>query len=453
MTIAPASRRTAPARQAAASAAPARTPRHRDSAIDLVRAVCVAGVVLLHAIMVGVTVVDGFPVFENASEGADWITPLSWVLQVMPMFFVIGGFSGYLAHRRMRERGGSAAGFVAGRIHRLLLPAAVVIGFVAVALALLGVAGVPPELIAVAGFRYSQPLWFLGVFLLCQALLPALAAVHERAPLRTIGVLTVAAVSVDILRAASGIDALGFLNLGFVWLALQQLGFFLADGSIDALSRRVRIVAGLAAVAALVLTFIGGVYSADLVANINPPTAALLLVGVAHTSAFSLFRRELEDFSRRPRPAAFTRFVTRRAMTIYLWHMPVLLAMAGASALFAVTTGIALPEPSSVGWWLTRPAWLVVALALTALVAVIFTGVESRAMPAATRSGRRAAAAAVAGSVGVVILLVSGMTVLTACIALILIVVALRLARTRQTLDALPLTPVMPPQRSTSSAA
>ena len=48
-------------------------PAGRDTAIDFLRAVCVAGVVLLHAIMVGVTVVDGSPVFANASEGSWWI--------------------------------------------------------------------------------------------------------------------------------------------------------------------------------------------------------------------------------------------------------------------------------------------------------------------------------------------------------------------------------------------
>jgi hypothetical protein len=71
----------------------------------------------------------------------------------------------------------------------------------------------------------------------------------------------------------------------------------------------------------------GATYSPDLIANINPPTAALLLVGIAHTSLLSLHRERLERFSRRPRVAAFTAFVTVRTMTIYLWHMPIRLYM------------------------------------------------------------------------------------------------------------------------------
>ena len=401
----------------------------RDTGIDFLRALCVVGVVLLHAIMVGVTVTDSGPVFENASDGTWWITPLSWVLQVMPLFFIIGGFSGLIAYRRAKNRGGTASDFVAGRLHRLLRPALFTIGAVGVTLLFLTFAGVPADLIATAGFRYGQPLWFLGVFLLCQALLPLFAAAHERAPFLTIGALAAVSIAVDVLRGASGFDGLGFLNLAFVWMTLQQLGFFFADGSIDSLSRRTRRLAAAGALALLIGTFVAGVYSPDLVANINPPTAALLLVGVVHVALVSLYRDQLEQFSRRPRAAAFTAFISRRTMTIYLWHMPVLLAMAGLSAVGAIVTGIALPELSSVGWWLGRPLWLALALALTAVVAIAFTRFESGAAPEAHRSGRRIALTTLIGLSAVLMLLVFGTSVATASIAVALILLSLRLSR------------------------
>ena len=419
MTTVPAPLIAAPARPRSAS---------RDTGIDFVRALCVLGVVLLHSIMVGVTVSSSGPVFSNASDGTGWIAPLSWVLQVMPLFFVIGGFSGFLAFRRMRERGGTAVEFVAGRLHRLLRPAVFVIGAVGLALAVLTVVGVPADLIATAGFRYGQPLWFLGVFVLCQALLPALVSAHERAPFRTITALALAAVAVDVLRAGTGIDGLGFLNLAFVWMALQQLGFFLADGRIGALRRRVRATAGIAALLVLIATFAFGVYSPDLIANINPPTAALLLVGVVHTSLLSLHRERLEHLSRRPRIAAFTAFVTARTMTIYLWHMPVLLAMAGATAVFALTTGAILPALDSADWWAGRPLWLAAALGLTALVAVAFTRFESHPAPRPTTSTGHLVVGTLSGLVGVVLLLAVGTSVATAMIAVALVVGGLRLA-------------------------
>lgn len=412
-----------------ASSPHASAPRGRDTAIDFLRALCVTGVVLLHAIMVGVTVTDAGPVFENASDGTWWILPVSWALQVMPLFFVIGGFAGFLAHGRGRERGQTDAAFVAARIHRLLRPAVLVIGVAGVLLAALLVAGVPGHLVAIAGFRFAQPLWFLGVFLLCQALLPSLAAAHRRAPVAALGLLAGAAVLVDVVRAHTGADGLGFLNLAFVWLTLQQLGFFLADGTIDALSRRARVAAATTALAALIGAFVTGIYSPDLVANINPPTGALLLVGIVHLTLVSLFRARIARFSRRPIAARFSDFVNRRTMTIYLWHMPMLLAMAGAVALHALATGTVLPEPSSAAWWAGRPVWLLAALVLSALVAVALTRFENRPAPAATGSHRRLALATGTGVGVVALLLVVGTTPVTAGVAVLGLLTALRLAR------------------------
>lgn len=420
MVIAPPLLRSAPIPQRSST---------RDTGIDFVRALCVLGVVLLHSMMVGVTVTASGPVFENASDGTAWIAPLSWILQVMPLFFVIAGFSGFLAYNRLRERGGTPAQFIAGRIHRLLLPAVVTIGIVGAALVMLAAAGVPAELIAVAGFRYAQPLWFLGVFLFCQAMLPVLVEAHRRAPLVTIGALTAASVSVDVIRAANGIDGLGFINLAFVWMTLQQLGFFVADGSIGALSRRTRALAAVTAVAALIFTFVYGIYSPDLIANINPPTAALLLVGIAHTAVLSLFRDHLNRFSRRPAVAAFTGFVTPRTMTIYLWHMPMLLAMAGATAIFSLLSGVALPALNSVEWWLGRPFWLASALAVTTAVVLVFARIEAQPTPKAAAPLRHVVVATAAGLIAVVTLLVLGTTPLTASVAVALAILALHLAQ------------------------
>ncbi|MBD3940839.1 acyltransferase [Microbacterium sp. NEAU-LLC] len=415
----------------ARAALAASTPRSgsRDRAVDLVRAACIAGVVMLHAMMVGVAVTGGVPSFVNASDGTWWVVPLSWVLQVMPLFFVIGGFSAATAYRRARERGGDAVGFVAGRVQRLLRPAIVTIGIVGLLLALLASAGVPADLVALAGFRFGQPLWFLGVFLVCQALVPALLRLHERAPYATIAALTIAATGVDVARMQSGIDGLGFLNLAFVWLALQQLGFFLADGRIDALSRRARTIAAIGAVAALAASFVSGIHSPDLVANINPPTTALLLVGVVHTALFSLLREPIARFADRPVVRRVTDFVTPRAMTVYLWHMPVLLGLAGLTAASALWTGMPLPAVDSGLWWLTRPAWLALALAVTAAVVVVAARVEAMTPPPLTSSGRRAGLGVLAGTAAVAMLLVAGTTVITATIAVALLAGALRLAR------------------------
>lgn len=413
-----------------ASAAPSGGARDRaalrDPGIDLVRALCVVGVVVLHALMVGVTVHDGSPVFSNASTGAWWIVPVSWALQVMPLFFVIAGFSGLLSYRRHRVRGGSDAAFVAARVQRLLRPALLAVAVVGAALAIMLQIGVPAAFVEVAGYRYGQPLWFLAVFLGCQALLPILVRLHERTPLRTIGALATCAVTVDVLRTATGVEAIGYLNLAFVWIALQQLGFFLADGTFDAMTRRIRVMLTASAVTVLIVSWVLGIFSPDLIANINPPTSALLLVGVAHTSLLSLFRNRVTAFSRRPLPTRITSFVTPRTMTIYLWHMPVLLAMAGVSAVIARQTGIALPALGGAEWWGWRPLWLLVTLMLTALVARAFEGAERKAATTQAPSAAAATAAVLLGVGGTVGLLVLGTSPLTAAGAFASYVLALR---------------------------
>lgn len=118
--------------------------------------------------------------------------------------------------------------------------------------------------------------------------------------------------------------------------------------------------------------------------------------------------------------AAFTAFVSQRTMTIYLWHMPVLLALAGVLALFAQQTGGALSAPGGAEWWLTRPAWVAVAVALTALLSVPLARIEASRVRHGSVRADRAAAGVVLGVAGVVVLLAAGTTPVTAAITSVL---------------------------------
>ncbi|MGB3373648.1 MAG: acyltransferase [Microbacterium sp.] len=398
----------------------------RDSAVDFVRALAIAGVVILHSLMVGVTLSPDGPVFANAGDIGGWIVPVSWVMQVMPMFFVVGGFAGITALRAQRRRGARDSAFVVSRVRRLLIPAIASVGTAGVLLALLSDAGLDPELVDMAGFRYGQPLWFLGVFLVLQAVLPAMARLHQRAPLRTLAALAAVSFVVDIARGISGSDGIGYLNLLFVWLTMQQLGFLLADGRIDALSSRTRVTAAAVALGLLLVSFGTGFHSPDLIANTNPPTTALLLVGVIHTAAFSLFKQQLTTFAGCRPVAAFTGFMSARAMTVYLWHMPVLLTLAGLTALSGIVMGDQLPVPTSGEWWLSRPLWLVCTLGATALLTLPLSRLERITAPTDTTPAR-AAVAVLFGAAAVVVLLVAGTSPLTATIAIASWLLALRI--------------------------
>ncbi|MFJ8895516.1 acyltransferase [Leifsonia sp. NPDC102414] len=417
----------------------------RDAAVDIARAGCLVVVVLLHALMVGVSVSGGAPVLQNALDGWPGLAPLTWLAQVMPLFFVLGGFSSFLHWSGMRDRGTAPAAYLAGRMRRLLLPAVAAIAASAVALSVLTLCGVPSSMVATAGFRLSQPLWFLGVYLLCTAAVPLMVAAHLRFPIRTVAVLAALAVGVDIVRASTGLTAIGFANLLFVWLLVQQLGFWLADGTVASLSRRTRGAIAVGALGTLVVLAATGVYSFDLLANLNPPTFALVLLGVAQLSVFDLARPALRLLAGTRMLATVVRAINARAMTIYSWHMLVLIALAGVLLL----SGMPLPQPRTADWWATRGLWLaVVAVAVTAVVAVagrleagrVQSGqrtarVPSRAVGAAlVDDGRWAGAPRVwlsvaSGAGGVLVVLLAGSAVAGWVIGCALVACAIVLAR------------------------
>lgn len=423
MTVLTSAPRTSPA-QPAASGSPAGV---RDRSVDLLRAASLVLVVLLHAMMVGVSLTESGPVFSNALE-TDWFAPVSWFVQMMPLFFIAGGFTGYLSWRRARGRGQTASRFVASRLHRLMWPFAAAMSVIGAGLLALTAAGVPADIVATAGFRISQPLWFLGVFVLVQSLVPLLATAHARYPKRTLAVLIGGVVLSDGGRLLTGIDGIGFLGLATVWLLVQQLGFWLADGTIGALSVRKRIAMAAVTMAALLGVTLAGPYSPDMYVNLNPPTAALALLGVVHVLLFSVAQPALRRLAGRPRVSAAVDAIGSRAMTAYLWHMPVLVGLAGVLVLFAWTTGAGLPEPGSAEWWASRPVWLLAAFVAVGLTTWAAGRFEHRVQPAQSATGRNVAAGAVTGVASVAVVFVLGLSVPVALLSVALAVASVRLA-------------------------
>ena len=64
-------------------------------------------------------------------------------------------------------------------------------------------------------------------------------------------------------------------------------------------------------------------------------------------------------------------------MTIYLWHMTILVMVLGLSYL-ADGAGFTL-DPGSASWWLSRPLWLLVLLLLLLPVAFLVSPLERQA--------------------------------------------------------------------------
>src|ERR1700722_5577331 len=148
------------------------TPATRDRAIDVIRIVSLVGVVVGHTIMATSTLRDGVFIWTNLLTASPVFQALTWVFQVMPLFF----FAGAAACIDSWAPGTSWGNWLMRRCTRLYRPVFYYLAFWLVALALLST--VLPEHVyePVAGISI-QLLWFLGAYVLVLSTVPLLARI------------------------------------------------------------------------------------------------------------------------------------------------------------------------------------------------------------------------------------------------------------------------------------
>ncbi|MFD3643777.1 acyltransferase family protein [Streptomyces griseus] len=361
------------------------TPATRDRYVDLLRVASLGAVVLGHWLMAAVTP-DGV---GNLLAVVPALQPLTWLLQVMPVFFFVGGFSHALSYRsllRKRPEGSEDSvysAFLRARLQRLLRPTTVFVlvwGAAALLVQLLGGGG---GLTGVTLRMVTQPLWFIGIYLAMVAFTPPLLRLHERYGWGAFAGLAGAAVAVDVLRFAAGVPYVEFLNFAFVWLAVHQLGFLRADGRVD--PRRAALLAGGGLVTAAALVALGpyplsmvGV-PGEKVSNMAPPTLALLAHGLWLVGAVELLRAPAARLLERPRVWRTVVAANGVAMTAFLWHLTAMFGVYGA----LLALDVELPAPASAAWWAQVPLRIALAAALTAALVAAFRTFERPAAPTA----------------------------------------------------------------------
>jgi hypothetical protein len=148
---------------------------------------------------------------------------ITWVLQVMPVFLFIRGYTHRLAFDNY-ERGTSRR-FLKRRSKRLLVPAlslvAIWIGLDFIIKATLDAAWTWPAVILLL-----CPLWFLVVYLLLAAIAPLAIRAHWRwGELVLVWLVGLAAV-LDVLRFHHLQGWAAWLNFIAIWGFAHQLGFF-----------------------------------------------------------------------------------------------------------------------------------------------------------------------------------------------------------------------------------
>lgn len=119
--------------------------------------------------------------------------------------------------------------------------------------------------------------------------------------------------------------------------------------------------------------------------NMTPPTLCLLVLAIAQMAMAMLARDRVSRWLERPVPwAAVVRFGSM-AMTVYLWHLSVLVL--AFLALFGL--GIDPPVAGSGLWWLTRPFWLLGLLLVLFVIATLLAPLERGRTTTGGTAGRR----------------------------------------------------------------
>ncbi|BDE11654.1 MULTISPECIES: acyltransferase family protein [Mycobacterium] len=385
----------------------ARTPNDRDRAIDVIRITALVGVVLGHTVMATSMIRGGLLVWDNLLSTSTVFQALTWVFQIMPLFF----FAGTAACVQSWRPGMNWGGWLMKRCTRLFRPVFYYLAFWAVALTALD--HVAPLWVykIVAGVSI-QLLWFLGVYVLVLAAIPALSLITTpvRLAAAVATVYTMVAV-IDVVRLHwSGLAPLGYLNLA-TWLIPGMFG----------VAYRRQLITGRAALgiaAALFAADIGlltwGPYELSLVgiegqrlANMSPPS--LLLAGHAIVlSALAIAAAPaINRWAQRPRVWWLTTIGNSGAMTLYLWHMPALL---GVHLLF---DSLGHPRyPTQPDFLAVTFAQLFVVFGLVAVLFVALRGLENHPLPG--WDGSPAITSAWRGTGVGVLLCVAGAAVLAA---------------------------------------
>ncbi|MDX3540002.1 acyltransferase [Streptomyces sp. MB09-01] len=375
------------------------TPPGRDRYVDLLRVVSLGTVIAGHWLMAAVSS-DGI---GNLLALVPALQVLTWGLQVMPVFFFVGGFSHALSYRSLARRSGTSvyAAFLRARLQRLLRPTLVFVLVWAAAALAVQLAGRGDGQLTGAALRLvTQPLWFIGIYLAMVAFTPPLLKLHERHGWAAFAALAGAAALVDVLRFALGVPYVEFLNFALVWLAVHQLGFLRADG-------RIRRPAALAAagLAGAVLLVAYGPYPLSMVgmpgekvSNMAPPTLALLAHGMWLVGAVQLLARPAAAWLARPRVWRGVVAANGVAMTAFLWHLTAMLGVYGAQ----LALGLDLPAPAGAAWWAQVPVRILAATALTAVFVTLFRRFDA---PAAPRTGTAGGAGAPVAALGITLCL------------------------------------------------
>lgn len=332
-------------------------------------------VVLGHWLVISVTFEDGRLSGQNALNDLAWAHPVTWLFQVMPVFFLVGGFANGASLHSHRSAGRDSAEWLLIRTDRLLRPVTALFVVIPVAALVARVVGVPEDLVGTATWLASIPLWFMLAYLAMVVLTPWMAALHRRVGLWVPVAMVIWVALADLLRLGLDVPYVGESTYLIGWLAVHQLGMCWHDGLLP--TRRSALLAWTAVSATvLVLLTTVGPYDVRMVGgNTNPPSLALLALASTQVGLVLLARPAAARWLARLGPWTVVVALNSIVLTMFVWHMT---AAVIAAAIVYPAGLMAQPPVDSAAWLWWRVPWLAsAAVVLLGLVAV-FGRIELR---------------------------------------------------------------------------
>ena len=392
-----------------ASELAAKTPETRNRYVDFLRAVSILVVITGHWLISTVYYLNGelqFAHLFSVQPPTQWLT---WIFQVMPVFFVVGGYANAASVESAQRKGLGYASWLSARLTRLMTPLIVLLGAWAAIALVMHLSGAGAHLIQLVSRAALIPTWFLAIYTMVVLLAPPMYRFWRRLGFASIGILIVAAILMDILFLAFEIRWPAWSNYFWVWLAIHSLGFVWYDARQGKIAQQLTYSA--VALVLLWLMVIQGPYPLAMVgspdmtlSNTTPPKITLIALGLFQFGLLMACEKPARRILTNRRLWATTVLINSMIMTVYLWHITLSVSLIGLLYL-AGGTGMGI-EPGSLEWWLTRPVWIAVLAALLVPIALLMSPLErvSRTGRTTDRSAQRQVSGAIMLCLGVALL-------------------------------------------------
>jgi peptidoglycan/LPS O-acetylase OafA/YrhL len=357
------------------------TPPERNRYVDFLRAVSILVVIVGHWLIATAWYTDGELVTGHLLKERPDIQWLTWLFQVMPVFFFVGGYSHAVSLESARRKSLDYSEWLIGRLARLVTPLLLLLVVWAGIALVMRLLDVRPAVIQYMSQASLIPTWFLAIYIMVAILAPLAYRFWKSAGYASIAAFVAVAALVDVAFFALGLEFLGWSNYFWVWLAVHQLGFAWRDGRLPGPGPLLAISA--AGLAGLALLIFKGPYPLAMVgspdeglSNTLPPKLTLVALAFAQFGLLMACEKPMQRVLANTSAWTATVLVNSMIMTVYLWHITVMIVVGG---ILYLAGGIGFgTEPGTTAWWWSRPIW-VGGLALVLIpLALVLSPLERR---------------------------------------------------------------------------